>query len=261
MRVINLASGSDGNLTYIETQSSKILMDDGLSCRETVKRLSLLGVDPNQINAIIVSHKHIDHIRGVDGFSSKYNIPVLAHERVWQDGLEEKLLQTSSANRKAFDGSFEFKDLNIFPVEVSHDAKCFAFSFENAGAKISIVTDLGKTNDILFDTIRSSRLVYLEANYDKEMLAKGTRYPLALKRRIAGPHGHLSNDDSAKAISVLAAGGTRQIVLSHLSKENNTPQLAYEYISNKLAKAGIEEGVDIRIDVATPQPGVIFKIK
>lgn len=260
MRVINLASGSDGNLTYIETESSKILLDDGLSCKETIKRLDLLKVSPEQIDAILVTHQHVDHIRGVDSLSSKYDIPVFAHQEVW-GGLDGKLSKVSVKDRKAFDGKFEFKDLTITPIEVSHDVKCYAFSIENGGSKISVVTDLGHITDRVIEQIAGSSLVYIEANYDKNMLIQGQNYPLSLKRRIAGPNGHLSNDDSERAIEKLAALGTRQFVLSHLSKENNTPNLAFQYITERLAKSGIEEGVDIKIDVASPNPGVIFKLK
>ncbi len=260
MRVINLASGSDGNLTYIETESSKVLLDMGLSCAETTRRLDLLGVKPSEIDAVLVTHQHIDHIKGIDIFSSKYNIPVYSHREVW-DGLDEKLKKVENKNRKAFDGEFEFKDLLIVPVEVSHDVKCFGYSFKNDNKKVSIVTDLGCINDKILNDIKNSQLVYIEANYDKQMLLNGDKYPLVLKRRILGPHGHLSNDDSAEAIKYLARTGTRQIVLSHISEENNTPDLAFQSICDKLSKAGIEEGVDIRIDVASPKPGVIFKLK
>ena len=105
MRTINLASGSDGNITYIESAGKKILLDNGLSCSETVKRLSLIGISPDEIDAIIISHEHSDHIKGVDVFSSKFNTPVYAHEGVWL-GLDGKLKKVSNANRKMFDGSF-----------------------------------------------------------------------------------------------------------------------------------------------------------
>lgn len=260
MRVVNLASGSDGNLTYIETDNSKILLDMGLSCTETTKRLELLNVSPDDIDAILVTHQHSDHIKGLDVFSSKYNVPIYSHREVW-DGLDEKLNKVSLRNRKAFDGDFEFKDLTIMPFEVPHDVKCFAFSFLNDGRKVSVMTDLGHINDVILSKIEHSQLVYLEANYDKQMLMNGDKYPLTLKRRIAGPRGHLSNDDSASVAKFLTQTGTRQIVLSHVSKENNTPSLAYEYICEKLYQEGIEEGKDVKIDVASPRPGAIFKLK
>lgn len=260
MRVINLASGSDGNITYIEDENNKILLDMGLSCAETVKRLEMIGVAPSQITSIILSHEHSDHIKGVDVFSSKYNTPVFAHEKVWI-GLDDKFKKISIENRKAFDGQFQFEDLLVTPVEVPHDVKCYGFSFSKGNSKISVVTDLGHTNDQILHTIKGSQIVYLEANYDRNMLLNGTKYPLSLKRRIDGPNGHLSNKASGDAIEFLAKTGTRQIVLAHLSKENNTPTLAYNSITEQLQKVDIIEGKNIKIDVAGTTPGTMFRLK
>lgn len=260
MRIINLASGSKGNLTYIEDENTKILVDMGLSCTESVKRLSLLGVTPDQIDGILVTHEHSDHIKGIDVFSKKYNKPIFAHESVWAN-LDDYLKNVKSDNRKLFNGEFEFKELLIKPVEVPHDVKCFAYSIEKGKQKVSLVTDVGHTNDRILESIKGSQIVYIEANYDKNKLYHNEKYPLSLKRRIDGPNGHLSNDSSAEAIERLVLSGTRQIVLSHLSEENNNPQLAYEYISALLAKHGLYEGMDFKIDVATQKPGVIFRLK
>lgn len=260
LRVINLSSGSDGNMTYIESDKSKLVLDMGLSCQESVKRLERLGVSPRDLDAIIVTHEHSDHIKGIDVFSSKYEIPVYAHEKVWL-GLDDKLKKVSINERKIIDEKFEFKDLMITPVEVPHDVKCFGFSFNQDDKKISIVTDLGHITDKIIDSISQSQIVYLEANYDRDMLYKGDKYPLSLKRRIDGPNGHLSNNVSAEAIEKLVSSGSRQIILSHLSKENNTPDLAYNFISNKIKENGIIEGVDVRIDVATTSIGSFFRLK
>lgn len=260
MRVINLASGSDGNITYIECDDKKILLDDGLSCAETVKRLNLIGVNPDEISAIIVSHEHSDHIKGIDVFSSRFDTPVYAHQDVWV-GLDDKLKKVSVKNRKLFDDKFNFEELVITPVEVPHDVKCYGFSFSKNESKVSVVTDLGHINNKILSTLEGSQLVYLEANYDKDMLYKSTKYPFTLKRRIDGPNGHLSNIACADAVEYLARTGTRQIVLSHLSKENNTPQLAYNYISSKIEEKGIKEGIDVRIDVAREVPTAFFRLK
>lgn len=260
MRVINLASGSDGNITYIESADKKILLDIGLSCAETTKRLELIGIKPNEIDAVIITHEHSDHIKGVDIFSSKYNLPVYAHEDVWI-GLDEKLKKTTKDNRKIFDGTFNLGSFTINPIEVPHDVKCFGFSFCERENKISILTDLGHTNDRILNSIKGSKLVYLEANYDREMLMQGTKYPLSLKRRIDGPNGHLSNLASSEVVEFLTATGTKQIVLSHLSRENNSPILAYNYISKEIEKHGIKEGVHVKIDVATGNPGAFFRLK
>ena len=260
MRVINLASGSDGNSTYLENDNVKILLDNGLSSTETVKRLSLIGISPDEIDAIIISHEHSDHIKGVDVFSSKYNIPVYANEGVWL-GLENKLKKVSLVNRKMFDGSFNLKELIVDPVELPHDVKCFGFSFSQEDKKISILTDLGHTNDKILSSVKGSRVVYLEANYDKKLLMSGTKYPLSLKIRIDGPNGHLSNKASGEAVEYLAQTGTRQIILSHLGRENNAPNLAYSTISEEIKSAGIIEGKDIKIDVASPSIGAMFRLK
>ena len=130
MRVFNLSSGSDGNATYIETEHARILVDDGLSCTETVKRLNLIGVSGENIDAIILTHEHIDHMKGVDVFSKKFNTPIYAHNEVWK-GVYPKLSKASEGNMRIFDGDFDIKDLIISPVEIPHDVKCFGFTLEN----------------------------------------------------------------------------------------------------------------------------------
>lgn len=260
MRAINLASGSDGNATYIEDEDKKIILDMGLSCSETVARLERIGVKPNEISAILVSHEHSDHIKGIDVFASKYGVPVYAHQDVWY-GLDDKLKKVKVENRKIFEGQFQFEDLIITPVQVPHDVNCFGFSFNKGDRKISVLTDLGHINDRILHSVKGSQLIYLEANYDRDMLMNGTKYPLTLKRRIDGPNGHLSNAMSAEAIEFLARTGSRQIILSHLSKENNSPQLAYNTVCNTLKEKGIIEGENIKIDVASPNIGVFFRLK
>lgn len=260
MRVFNLSSGSDGNATYIETENSRILVDDGISCSETIKRLDLIGVKGSDLDAIVVTHEHSDHIKGISVLSKKFNIPVYAHNDVW-NGLYPKLSNLKEENIRVFTDDFEIKDLLISPVEIPHDVKCYGFSLTNGNSKVSLLTDLGHTTDKILQSIKGSRLVYLEANHDLTMLRNSQKYPLSLKMRIAGKNGHLSNDASAEFAEKLVYSGTRQIVLSHLSKENNTPELAFTYISQKLADKGIIEGEHMRIDVATTEPQRIFKLK
>lgn len=260
MRVINLASGSSGNLTYVETEHTRILVDVGLSCKETENRLSLIGVRGGDIDAIVVTHEHVDHIKGVDVFSRKHNIPIYAHGDVWCT-MCDKLPRISENNRKVFADAFLLKDLLITPVEVPHDVKCFGFSFCEGDKKISILTDLGHTNDNIFNCVQGSQLVYLEANHDVGMLKNNQKYPLVTKLRILGKNGHLSNDAAAEFARRLVESGTRQLVLSHLSPENNSPELAYSYISEILANYGLIEGETFKIDVALQMPTRMFRIK
>ena len=229
MRVINLASGSDGNITYIESETKKIILDMGLSCAETVKRLELIGVNPSEISAILVTHEHIDHIKGIDVFSSKYNTPVYAHQDVWV-GLDDKFKKVSIQNRKIFEGQFDFEDILVTPVEVPHDVKCFGFGFNCKNSKVSVVTDLGHMNEKILNTIKGSQLVYLEANYDKKMLYEGTKYPLSLKRRIDGPNGHLSNMDSADAIDSLILSSSFFAFIPSLWTEEGFPKNSFSVL-------------------------------
>lgn len=260
MKVINLASSSDGNSTYIESEECKILLDMGLSCTETSKRLAMIGVSPEEIDAVIVSHEHGDHMKGVDVFCSKFNKPVFAHRSVWW-GLNSKLSRVKMENRKMFDGeSFEIKDMTIYPFMLPHDVPCFGFSFVKKRNKISILTDLGHTTDRIFNSIRGSQIVYLESNYDKRMLSRNEKYPLILKKRIAGPNGHLSNEDAGELIAHLVVTGTKQVILSHLSRDNNSPDMAYDMVCRVLSKYGLIEGQHVMIDVATQSPGVLFKL-
>ena len=189
MRVINLSSGSDGNLTYIEAGGARILVDLGLSCKEATERLKLIGVDGESIDGVVVSHEHSDHIKGVNVFCKKYHVPVYAHNEVWQCGLCDKIT-LENRDRKIFAGDFSIHDLIISPIEVPHDVKCFAFSFVEGERKISIITDIGCTNDAIFNAVKGSTLVYLEANHDINMLKNCPTYPLSLKMRIGGGKGH-----------------------------------------------------------------------
>jgi phosphoribosyl 1,2-cyclic phosphodiesterase len=260
MRVVNLSSGSESNMTYVESDEAKILIDIGLSCKEAENRLKIIGIQPYEITAILVTHEHGDHIKGIDNFASKHDIPVFAHYEVWY-GLGEKLKKLKNENRKMYAGEeFGYKDVIIKAIKVPHDVPCFAYSIIKHQKKISILTDLGHTTDRILESVRGSNIVYLEANYDEKMLKEGTKYPLPLKKRIGGQFGHLSNTDTAKAILYLAKYGTKQFVLSHLSKENNTPDLAFDYITNIIRRYGIIEGVNIKIDVASTNIGTIFKI-
>lgn len=261
MRVCNLSSGSDGNITYIETQFAKVLVDCGLSCQEVVKRLSLLKVNPSDIDAIIISHEHSDHIKGIEVFAKKYGTSIYAHTLNWKV-LESRFIKINPAQFKVFDNSdFKIKDLYVSTVELPHDAKrCSGFSFYENEKKISIITDLGHTNSRILDHIKDSRLIFLESNHDETMLLNNPKYPATLKHRILGANGHLSNKACAKAICELAKYGKKQIMLSHLSTKNNSPELAYNTVKSILEENGFVEGVDVMIGVATIVPTTIFNL-
>lgn len=261
MRVINLSSGSEGNMTYVESNQAKILVDAGLSCKEIELRLSLLNVKGDEIDAILVSHEHSDHIKGIDVFASKFKTNIYCHVDGW-GVLSKKLYKIQDFQKRLFTSApFQIKDITVVAFKVPHDSVCcVAYNIESDGKRVSICTDLGAVSENTLENLYGSQLVFLESNHDVNMLQNNIHYPASLKQRILSSRGHLSNVASANAISKLAKRGTRQVVLSHLSKENNSPVLAYETIKAILNNNGISVGQDINVDVASTMPGKIYRI-
>ena len=262
MKVCNLGSGSDGNLTYIATSKVKILIDAGLSASEITKRLALLNVQPQDIDAILITHEHTDHIKGIDVFASKYHTKIYVHNKgLW--ALKEKLKRANQISFMPFDDlDFVIGDLQVSNFPLSHDAEyCTGYSFMENTKKVSILTDLGYSNDEILSKIQGSVLVYLEANHDVDMLKNNVSYPFMLKQRILGKYGHLSNNQAAEVILNLVQSGTKQIMLSHLSTENNTPDLAYGSICAYLKERGIEEGKHIKIACTSIYPSFVFNVE
>lgn len=262
MRVCNLGSGSDGNLTYIESSNCKILIDIGFNCSEVINRLSLLRVLPEEIDAILITHEHSDHIKGLDVFARKFGTKVYAHEE-GINAIKKKLKKSEKIQFICFsDNEFYIKDLKIKSFKLSHDSEyCCGFTISENDKKISILTDCGYANSEIIDNLKGSTLVFLESNHDKLMLKNNVTYPSSLKQRISGKKGHLSNDDAGQIIEYLAKNGTKQVMLSHLSKENNSPELAYQTICEYLKSKNILEGSDIKISVTSEYPSNIFRIK
>lgn len=260
MRVCNLASGSKGNCTYIESDNARLLIDIGVTAKYVVDNLTELGVNPASVDAILITHEHSDHIKGVSAFAKKYGTRILCAE-ILKDVL---LTQIVGCERllEAYSGEFEIGDLKVTPFPVSHDSvACFGYKIVDGDASVSLVTDLGHCPDSVFKIIKSSAVVFLESNYDPQMLF-ACNYPPFLKKRIMGNCGHLSNKDCALVAEKLAYSGTRQIVLSHISENSNTQFLAYTTVKNYLESKGVVVGKNIRLDVANQNcRGTIYKIR
>lgn len=260
MRVCNLASGSKGNCTYIESDTTRVLVDIGVTAKYVEDNLNELGVLPDSIDAILITHEHSDHIKGVSTFAKKYNVKIFCAE-VLKDCLSTQLMGCQDLIY-SYNGEFELGDLRIIPFPLSHDSvACFGYRIVDGDASVSLATDLGFCPDNVFKMIKSSALVFLEANYDPEMLF-ACNYPPFLKKRIMGNSGHLSNKDCASVAEKLAYSGTRQIVLSHISENSNTQFLAYTTVKNYLESKGIIVGQNIRLDVANQNArGTIYRIR
>lgn len=228
MRAISLQSGSKGNCIYVETSGARFLVDAGLSVRETARRLALVGRTLSDIDALLLTHEHTDHSLSVGGISSRYGIPVYltaaTEEALACRGLGAGL---ASVCRFSPGDRLDFGSVRVETVPTPHDSvEGSVFVIEDGGLRLGILTDLGHVFDGLGTVVRSLDAVFLESNYDPGMLKRG-KYPAFLKKRITGPGGHISNEESA---GLVAESGRvfSWVCLSHLSGENNTPDTAVE---------------------------------
>ena len=260
MRVCNLASGSSGNCTYIESEKARILIDNGKTFPYIFNALNELGVDPATIDAILITHEHSDHIKGVQKFARTYETSVYAH--MYIESKLKKQIQINTDQFVFFDSNFEIKDLQIQPFILPHDSDfCVGYRVSEGNAVVSICTDLSNCSANTLEAMKGSALVYLESNYDPEMLMTYPGYPAYLKNRIS-ERGHLSNIQCAKAIEQLVKTGTRLVVLSHISEHSNTENLAVETVANYLRSKGIIPNVNVRLDISHhEQRGTIFRIR
>ncbi|NSW90772.1 MAG: MBL fold metallo-hydrolase [Firmicutes bacterium] len=250
IKFCSLFSGSSGNAIFLATDKLKILIDAGLSKKRIEQALISIGENPADLTAILVTHEHKDHIKGVGILSRRYNLPVYANEMTWSI-MEGSIGDISIENIKCFKTGtiFEICGLGIEPFLIPHDAgEPVGFSFYYGRRKITVATDIGHVNVKLTGYLEGSDLLLLESNHDIEMLKVGP-YPQWLKMRILGDMGHLSNEKAGEVIAAMAEKGTRNFLLGHLSKENNFPELAYQTVYNALAQNNICVGKDVTLDV------------
>lgn len=244
MRVVNLASGSKGNCTFIEAGGAKILLDIGLTVAETIRRLEMINEKPENIDAILITHEHIDHVKGFLGFLKKFKargyVHKLAIDKIYNQN--DELLNKISLIDKY---SFGIGDARVMPFDLPHDSiNCVGYYIEYKGNKVSFVTDLGYLPENAMKLIKGSALVYIESNHDIKML-RGCTYPYIVKQRIMGNNGHLSNEQASKIILELAKSGTKHFVLSHISENSNTIEQAYLTNAKLLENEGFELEKDI----------------
>ncbi len=263
MRVCTLASGSSGNSTYVAGDNSAVLVDAGLSGRGLVRGLESIRVDPSELEGILITHEHLDHIRGAGVLARRYNLKVFATERTWEE-IEKVIGEIPEGSRFVLDngGKLEIEDLKIECFENSHDAvDSIGFSFHSKGVSAGIATDTGYLTGSARKLLDSSDLLIFEANHDLHMLKTG-RYPWALKQRILSDRGHLSNIAAGHCLSSLISGNTRAVALAHLSRENNNPELALTTVAEILREHGLSPGKDFILETA-PRclPGKLWELE
>lgn len=218
----SLNSGSNGNCYYVGTSTDAVLIDVGLSCRETEKRMKSLGLNMKTVKAIFVSHEHGDHIKGVSTLANKYSLPVYITAKTAQHGPRLISHLSKPFARKE---TIRIGDLDITPFIKNHDASDpHSFVISSKGVTVGVFTDIGKVCEELIYYFKQCHAVFLEANYDEAMLENG-RYPIHLKNRIRGGHGHLSNKEALDLFINHRSPALSHLLLSHLSKENNSPEM------------------------------------
>lgn len=233
IKFCNLYSGSSGNSTYISYNNTHILIDAGVSCQKIIKGLAEIDITLDAIDAILITHEHSDHTKGLTTICKKFNTPVYATQKTWSQMSSLKL---PDYNHVIFNTNEDFTigDLKIHPFSIPHDAiEPSAFSIIADNKKITIATDIGHITEKIYNQLVGSDILLLEANYDPSTLTYG-HYPYFLKKRILSDIGHLSNESASKIIKKLYdETGIKNIILGHLSKENNFPELAYQTVVNE----------------------------
>lgn len=241
-----LYSGSSGNATFIEAGDVRLLVDAGLTGSRIEQALNAVGAPVSTISAILVTHEHIDHVRGVGVLSRRYGIPVYANAACWE-AMAPSIGEIAPRCTRVIETGRDFyiKGVNITPFAIPHDAaEPVGYTFRYEGRCAGVLTDVGHVDEHLIDAVEHCDILLLEANHDVDMLKAG-RYPYPLKQRILSRHGHLSNEDSGSALCRLYARGLRHAVLGHLSAENNDENLAMATVAAALRAQDIYEGMHV----------------
>ena len=251
-KLTTLFSSSSGNCSLISDGNTNILVDAGVSGSRIIKALNDVNLDICEIDGIVITHEHTDHIKGVGMLSKSYNIPVFANE----DTMSIVLTQTGDLydrNIRIIKSRvpFNIRDVEIIPFSTPHDAiSPVGYTFRTDFGIISVATDTGHITKSMLNNMSKSDTVLIESNHDVEMLKNG-KYPYPLKRRILSDVGHLSNDNAAWLATQLAIWGTKKIILGHLSEHNNTEQKAFETAKKLLEQNDIKVGSDVILKVAS----------
>lgn len=233
MELCSIASGSSGNCICVGTEASHLLVDAGISGKRIETGLNSVGLKTSEMEAILVTHEHIDHIAGLGVLARRYGLPIYGTQ-----GTLDAVLSVKSVGRidegllhPILPGQeFEIGDMTVHPIAISHDAADpVAYLMRTDSQKIGVITDLGTYDDALVDKLQDLDILLLEANHDVRMLQTGS-YPYPLKQRILGDQGHLSNVLSGQLLGRLLHDRFKAVVLGHLSKENNYAELAYETV-------------------------------
>ena len=250
LQVHILASGSTGNAVVLQFGSTKVLVDVGISARRIERGLGELGVGASELDGILITHEHNDHIKGLDVLVRRYEIPVYARPGTWEQIPCRPRLPVQCC--QSFQDGFELKGVWVEPFSISHDAVDpvgFAFCYDKK--RCVLATDLGVVTPQVEAAMHNAQVLILESNHDLDMLHRGP-YPPYLKRRIRSPKGHLSNHDAGKVLSRLKRNEPMHVFLAHLSQQNNNPSLARQTVTYFLSRTGCQVGEEVVLHPTFP---------
>lgn len=251
IRFCPIASGSSGNCIYVGTKHTHILIDAGISGKRIQEGLATLQIAGGDIDALFITHEHRDHIAGAGILSRRFHIPIYATFGTWQ-AMDQEIGFVAPENvRYVYPGEgCVLNDMRILPFEIAHDAaEPVGYSVFSDQYKVSVATDMGHVTTTVRENISGSDILLLESNHDVEMLKNGS-YPRALKQRILGDRGHLSNETAGELLSEIYSERLKYVYLGHLSEENNHPQIAFETVERILNRSNIEVGTYLKMDLA-----------
>lgn len=239
MRIVTFASGSTGNCCLVSDGGVNVLIDAGISARRIVQGLGVLGLAPQDVCGVLITHEHSDHISGLPVLVKRTGMRIFAPSELGEVLRRVKPELSESIDYIPHDGGLCVGDVRITAFPTPHDASA-SFGYRIEGSEVfAFATDTGHISDELLEGLQGADTVVIEANHDKVMLKNGP-YPPLLKQRVLSKHGHLSNDDCAKLACLLADSGTRQIILGHLSQQNNTPEAAETAVSEALSGRNVK---------------------
>ncbi len=263
MRLCSIASGSSGNCIYVGSDATHLLVDTGISGKKVEEGLKLLELSGRDVDGILITHEHSDHISGLGVLSRKYEIPIYGTKGTLQalktlkNGPDPELFREIRE-----DCRFTIKDMTVYPMRISHDAaQPVAYKLGFGDKRVGICTDIGVFNDYTVECLKGMDALLLEANHDVNMLQVGP-YPYYLKQRILGDRGHLSNENAGRLLNRILTDRTKNILLGHLSKENNLPQLAFEAVRMEITMGDcpyVAEDFDIMV-ASRSEPSKIIEV-
>lgn len=255
MKFSVLGSSSSGNSSYIEMGNKKFLIDAGFSGKRTIEKLDIIDRNISDINGILVTHEHGDHIQGLGVLSRKHDIPIYISEKSYIS-IREKIGKIEEKNINFIEKDLFFEECLVKSFDVMHDAeRCLGFSFEYKQKKLTYASDMGFADKVVKENFKNSDVIVLESNYDLDMLMNGP-YHWNLKNRVKSKNGHLSNGEAAKLITEVASERLKKVYLLHISGDNNTPELAYNTVKELLDR----EKISVDLEVVTEKTTLIYEV-